>query len=630
MDTQKGRQDPRRRCLMGSDAITQSDNGQTSDPSNGGNWSDWGSATATRNFILQDTLLDWLDLYGEGKGFQKDSELTGYDPRTDFATFIFTKASEFEAAVFAHLKTLTTIVTICQDHKDAQKREKAVETFAAMASGVPVIYQAVLWNAEIRTYGIPDLLIRSDELTNLFPNILTPEEAIRPAPDLVGAKWHYRVIDIKYTTLHLTAGGELNNSGSAPAYKAQLFVYNHGLGRLQGFHPPVSYLMGRSWEQTVRGVSSRGDSCMARLAPVSQNSTLAKGKLLASEVNEALKWIRRVRREGQDWVVLPKPSVPELRPNMKNTEDSPWSSAKKQIAKELEELTQLWYVGVDKRREANQLGIYSWTDKNCTAEKLGVKGDKTQPVLQAVLSINQSKTGPPVMPAHVTAAEKVWRKVPKVEFYVDFETVNDLDDDFSTIPKRGGQPIIFMIGCGHIEGNQWQFNCFTADSLNPNSEANIIEKWIDHMKQVKARLDPKGENPLIFHWSPAETSNLKDAYNAAVKRHPTKSTNWLDPNWFDFLKEVIKTEPVVMRGSFAFGLKAVTQAMYKQGFIKTRWGDGPVDGLGAMVGAWSCEMEAKSQNVSLGDVELMQSIQSYNEVDCKVMMEIVQYLRTNH
>ena len=615
---------------MGSQAITHSDNGQTSDPTNGRDWSDWVSATATRNFILQDTLLDWLDLYGETKGFQKDSDLPNYDPRTDFAKFIFKKAAEFEAAVIAYLKTLTTVVPICENYKNVQKKVKAEETFAAMKKGEPIIYQAVLWNADNRTYGIPDLLIRSDELEKLFPGILTPEEERQAATDLAGAKWHYRVIDIKYTTLHLTAGGELNNSGSAPAYKAQLFIYNQGLGRLQGYHPPVSYLMGRSWEQTVRGESSRGDSCMARLAPVSQNSNLSKSKLLATEVNEAVKWIRRVRREGKDWAVLPEPSEPELRPNMKHSEDSPWSSAKKQIAKRLEDLTQLWYVGVDKRREAIQLGISKWTDKQCTAEKLGVKGDKTQPVLQAVLSINQSKTGPPVRPVHVTAAEKVWRKVTKVEFYVDFETVNDLDDDFSAIPKRGGQPMIFMVGCGHIEGNQWQFNCFTADSLNPDSEANIIEKWIDHMKQVKVRLDPKGENPLIFHWSPAETSNLKDAYNSAVKRHPTKSMNWLDPNWFDFLKEVIKGEPVVVRGAFGFGLKAVTQAMYKHGLIKTLWGDGPVDGLGAMVGAWSAEEEARKRNVSLGDVELMQSIQSYNEVDCKVMMEIVQNLRNNH
>ncbi len=30
------------------------------------------------------------------------------------------------------------------------------------------------------------------------------------------------------------------------------------------------------------------------------------------------------------------------------------------------------------------------------------------------------------------------------------------------------------------------------------------------------------------------------------------------------------------------------------------------------------------------DLELMQEIRDYNEVDCKVMMEVVQYLRERH
>jgi len=150
------------------------------------------------------------------------------------------------------------------------------------------------------------------------------------------------------------------------------------------------------------------------------------------------------------------------------------------------------------------------------------------------------------------------------------------------------------------------------------------------MKETRERLDPKGDNPMVVHWSPAETSNLRDAYNAAVKRHPKRSMNWLEPRWFDFLKQVIKAEPVVIRGAFGFGLKAVARAMHDHGFIETKWEDGPVDGLGAMAGAWWCNDEAKKVGVPLQEIDLMQSIQRYNEVDCKVMMEIVCYLRLNH
>ena len=49
----------------------------------------------------------------------------------------------------------------------------------AMQNGEPVIYQGVLRDAESRTYGAPDLLVRSDELQRLFPGVLAEEEARR-------------------------------------------------------------------------------------------------------------------------------------------------------------------------------------------------------------------------------------------------------------------------------------------------------------------------------------------------------------------------------------------------------------------------------------------------------------------
>lgn len=614
---------------MGIDAITKSDNGITTIPSSAQDWQDWVSATDTRNFLLQDPLLDWLDLYGEEKGFRRDTDLPEYDPRTDFAKFIFQKTKEFEAAVIAHLKTLTSVTTIALNPGDARKLEKVQETFTAMESGVLVIYQGVLWDAENRTHGVPDLLIRSDELIRLFPNLLPKEEAAQSARDLKNARWHYRVVDIKFTTLDLLAGGDLGNDDSARANKAQLFVYNGALGRMQGYLPPVSYLLGRSWKQIRKGVTYRGAGCMELLAPVTQNSTLRKGTSLVEGVSQATNWIRRVRQEGNKWSLLPEPTVPELCPNMKNREDTPWSQAKRKIAEELDDLTLLWQVGVDKRKDANAIGIRRWRDSKCTATSIGITGEKRQPTLHAILTINQSNDGNPIAPARITATREVWSVEPALEFYVDFETVNDLNDDFSLIPKRGGLPMIFMIGCGHMESGAWQFQCFTTDALTESCEATIIDKWLDHMKQVRERVAPRAE-PFVIHWSRAETSSLVGAYNAAVKRHPEREKDWKEPRWFDFLTEVIKAEPVVVRGALAFGLKAIAQAMHQLSLIETKWESGPADGLGAMVGALWCASEAAKGGMPLSQIELMKSIQEYNEVDCKVMMEIVRYLRRNH
>ena len=77
-------------------------------------------------------------------------------------------------------------------------------------------------------------------------------------------------------------------------------------------------------------------------------------------------------------------------------------------------------------------------------------------------------------------------------------------------------------------------------------------------------------------------------------------------------------------------LKTFARAMDANGLIETSWGDSKVDGLGAMTGAWWCDSEAEATGGKLTDLELMQEIAAYNEVDCKVMMECVRYLREHH
>jgi predicted RecB family nuclease len=104
---------------------------------------------------------------------------------------------------------------------------------------------------------------------------------------------------------------------------------------------------------------------------------------------------------------------------------------------------------------------------------------------------------------------------------------------------------------------------------------------------------------------------------------------WPELPWFDFLK-VMRAEPVVVKGAFGFGLKAIAKNLYKHGLIDTSWEDGPVDGLGAMVGAWYCNRQVAETGQSMRDMDYMQEIEAYNEVDCKVMWELVNYLRENH
>ena len=175
---------------MAIEALTKSADGQVLTPTSNEDWQDWVSASSTRNHVLNDPLLDWLKLYGERFGFERDSDLPGYDARTDMATYLFSQGNAFEAAVVAYLRTLTSVLAVAEGPADIRDLSKAEETFAAMQRGEPVIYQGVLWNAATRTYGAPDLLMRSDELQRLFPEMIASGEAQIGAPDLGGEPWH--------------------------------------------------------------------------------------------------------------------------------------------------------------------------------------------------------------------------------------------------------------------------------------------------------------------------------------------------------------------------------------------------------------------------------------------------------
>ena len=606
---------------MGIDAITKTAIGQTVNPSSKEEWSEWVSATSSRNYMLKNPLIDWLALYGRKRGYGYDYWQSDYDKRCEFTTFIMRQGVAFEESVKNHLSTLEPVVTISKSPSAIRSLDKAIATFNAMRDGQPIIHQGVLRHPGTRTYGAPDFLIRSDILRNLFPEDISALEAEQPASDLGGHPWHYVVVDVKFTTLHLLMNGELANAGSSMAYKAQLYTYSRALENLQGYPLRQGFLLGRAWQQGSGSKSTRGTSAMERLGPI----TFDPG--LSSSVTEAEIWVRRVRADGHKWSILPTPTVEELWPNMGETSDFPWHAAKINIARELSEITLLWQVGLTKRVSAHQKGLYSWQDHGVQASSLGLSGDSATK-LDAILAVNRGSNGPAFQPDHVISGEEVWRDTPPVEFYVDFEVVSDLNDDFSNLPYKGGQPLIFLIGCGHIYKGEWVFKSFVADHLTEAAEACIINAWVTHMDSVQDTLATDSSLPYVFHWSPAEVSFLETSYNSAQQRHPEQ--HWPQLGWYDLLANVAKAEPIVVRGSLGFGLKSIVTAMNTLGLIDVQWPNSSIDGLGAMAGAWWCDKEALNNDTTLGTIPLMKEIVAYNEIDCKAMMAILRYLRENH
>ena len=69
------------------------------------------------------------------------------------------------------------MLTIAEPH-EARSTTKVKDTWSAMLRGVPFIASAVLHNPDNKTYGIADLLVRSDWLRHLVS--VNPYTADKP------------------------------------------------------------------------------------------------------------------------------------------------------------------------------------------------------------------------------------------------------------------------------------------------------------------------------------------------------------------------------------------------------------------------------------------------------------------
>ena len=609
----------------GASAIWTRDDGTVADPRTPAEWDDWVAVGSVRHWCDSDPLLDWLDRYGEEHGFLRDDQLSTYDARFDLFRLIGERGHRFEDLVLERLGKRHALRRIGDLPADARSLDAARATWQGLPAGDPIVSRGVLRDPQSMTYGVADLLVRSDVLLELFPSALDGEEERLVAPALPGQRWHYRLIDVRYTTLDLLSDGSLSPSGDL-GLMTRLWLLNNALGRLQGLTPPYAYVLGRGWRQG----QVRGTSCWDRLGRVPREAFVrSQDRDVSTVAADAADWVRRVRHEGSAWRLRPAPSIPELWPNMKNRYDAPWQRAKRELAEELGELTLIAHVGPRVRAQAHARGVTRIDDRDLSATFLGLTPTTGGPVVDAILAVDRSRDRAYVRPARIDADEGRWRETAKVECYVDFETVNDVLDDLTTFPERGGVALIFQVGCGRLVNGEWTFRRVTARALTPEGEAELIDDWIGHLRELAAEAGLAAVDQIrLFHWSAAETSAIDNAYRSALLRH--RERHWPELTWYDLLEKVIRAEPVVVRGAHGFGLKAMTNAMFRHGLISTQWEEGLADGAGVMAGAWHAAREAQLRGLPLWEIPLMREVDRYNEIDCRAMAEVLGHLRREH
>jgi hypothetical protein len=539
---------------------------------------DWVTPTKTRNAILHDYILDWLDLYGESKGYIPDTKKDNYDPELDFGKFIMDQGKKFEEYIVHQLKGKFGADFIEVIETDNYK--KAQMTIHLMKQGTPIIYQGLIFNTNLKIYGLPDLIVRND-----FLNKLVTTKAV--SDKITGChfndQWHYRIIDIKFHTLKLKANyTTICNDDSVRAFKAQCYLYNRCLEYIQKYFPAKSYILGRGWNATKKSVTYHCSNPFNKLGTIDyleDDITIIQDSLLAVD------WYRKVKIQGHQWSVLPKPSVPEIFPNM-NITSSKWKTVKSYIAHELQELTLIYSCGYFNRVYAHMQDIYKYTDSNCNAFALDVTGKVNKNIVDGILEANRGED------IEYKFAQSVQG------FFVDIESVNSIIDI-----KNNETSYVYMIGVGYFdEKDTWIYKSFVAKSLDESTENQMITEFMSYLDSFECN--------TIWHYNNTDKNEL---CNLADKIDST----WKAKYTFSDVYSSIKNK-VFLKGSFDFSIKSVVKALGKdryQNLVITNGQDSIV---------WAVRYYEKINN-SEGN-SYLENIIKYNEADCIAVSDILRYL----
>jgi len=392
----------------------------------------------------------------------------------------------------------------------------------------------------------------------------------------------------------------LRNDTHVKPFKCQIYLYTLALGKLQGYIPPCGYILGRGWSLTrqvnKKKIKTKVNDPFDKLGTIDYEGRDEYYKTLA---NDAINWYRQIKTTDEKLSHDP-PSMPELYPNLCNTYDGKYHKIKQQIAEKYNDITSVWKCGPEQRNNAFAKGICKWSDPKCTAELMKVNGEYTRNRINSILNFNRSKTKELITPKKINMNELKNTNI----IYVDFETINDILLS-STVCNSDLEEYIFMIGVGHIKNGNWIYKNFTTHNISKEEEFRIMNEFIQYIDEIK-----ESNNYKLIHWSGAEPS----MYNKACNRHKIDRTL----EWFDLLKMVEKKN-ILIKGVLKFGLKKVAKKLNEYGLIKTIWSNDILNGNDAMFTAW--KLYLKKEPITN---PIFKQIIDYNEIDVKVMYEIVE------
>jgi len=526
-----------------------------------------------KNYINRDPLSDWFDTIEPKVGlYQKDKQ-------NEFQIQLMKQKEDYKNKWKERFQ-VEDLFYENLDHEEILTKIKQSEEC--------IIYQGTLYHSEFDIYVKPDLIIHKNVFQKYFPDIHIdlPE---------------YIIIDILYKILNFTADkNDLLNQGNIYYHKCKMFVASESIGSKN-----FGYFLGKEYRHKNKTLVKKENIGYFPLLPDFRET-----------IQEAIRWLNKLNKHHDDWIIYPKPSVKELYPNM-NRKDGDWTNEKKKLAESIKEITLVWNISFNKRCMLLDKGITTWDDPILLSNiyPYSARENKREYIQERMIQIN-SQTDINIEP----------RKIKNYDFLkiiqdqensiiLDIESVIHLEEKESYFGTKEEieTPRICILGT-IINKGEYIFKDFTIRFLTNEEEKKIIQHWLNYLRNHYSG------KIKVYHWGNAEKVYL----DYMKLKYP--DLTYPDFELIDLLY-YFKLEPITIKGCFGYGLKEIVKQLYNLNLIDNQWQD-DTNGLDAMVQILKTSEEAERKNIPIKRFAEIKKIIYYNYMDCRVIIDIMKLLET--
>jgi hypothetical protein len=254
------------------------------------------------------------------------------------------------------------------------------------------------------------------------------------------------------------------------------------------------------------------------------------------------------------------------------------------LSKKIHNISDVWFCTGKHCEILFKNGIKSYLDNRCNAELLGFKGNKAR-TIDAILNIQRSN--------------KVFEicgdiQLPNNPYYfIDIETIPKILLDNIKSPNQSCNDIIYLIGYGFIQNNEFKWNYFISNKLIKSESKRIVKQLMNIIP----------DNATLFHWGHFDMTT--------INKYTDRQLNWVN------LYNIFVNTPIVIKGCVNYKLKNIVNALYNHKLISLKYSE--IDsGIDSSIYAVDYFKDFNTTQLSI--------LLKYNKIDCEVLYNLVKLI----